>query len=414
MEQFIITHIDGSTISLRQRSTVINVTRATQSVELLGNDVVDISVESAVKLYFQIGDKITIVGRDYTLNIPPKETKLSENKFRYDLQFEGVQYDLSRATYDVNIDTTGSDLYADALTGNMKLFLDVLIANINRVFPGKWVLGTYPDDTETKTLTFSETDNCLAVLQRLCEEYNQEFDIAIAQNGTRTINIGQAGKTIAFTFQYGKGKGIYELTREKVSSSNIVNRLKVYGGSKNISAKYRATRLCLPGKNKAQSYIENAESIAKYGIWENAIYFEDIFPQRTGVVTALGDTILKFVDNTMDFDLNEKEADGVTTKYLLAGTPAKVHFNTGNLAGYEFEITSYDHATKMFTIRAFKDERDMEFPSETSAAFRFAEDEHKIFDIAMSQRNIDAAEKNYSKKDRNIYRRIASRRCSIL
>ena len=98
MEQFIITHIDGRTISLRQRSTVINVTRATQSVELLGNDVVDISVESAVKLYFQIGDKITIIGRDYTLNIPPKETKLSENKFRYDLQFEGVQYDLSRIT----------------------------------------------------------------------------------------------------------------------------------------------------------------------------------------------------------------------------------------------------------------------------------------------------------------------------
>lgn len=399
MEQFIITHIDGSTISLRQRSTVINVTRATQSVELLGNDVVDISVESAVKLYFQIGDKITIVGRDYTLNIPPKETKLSENKFRYDLQFEGVQYDLSRATYDVNIDTTGSDLYADALTGNMKLFLDVLIANINRVFPGKWVLGTYPDDTETKTLTFSETDNCLAVLQRLCEEYNQEFDIAIAQSGTRTINIAQAGKTIAFTFQYGKGKGIYELTREKVSSSNIVNRLKVYGGSKNISSKYRATRLCLPGKSKSQSYIENAESIAKYGIWENAIYFEDIFPQRTGIVTALGDTILKFIDNTMDFDLNEKEADGKTTKYLLAGTPAKIHFNTGNLAGYEFEITSYDHVTKTFTIKSFSDERDMKFPSETSAAFRFAiGDEYVLLDIAMPQSYIDAAEQKLLEK----------------
>jgi len=399
MEQFIITHIDGSTISLRQRSTVINVTRATQSVELLGNDIVDISVESAVKLYFQIGDKITIVGRDYTLNIPPKETKLSENKFRYDLQFEGVQYDLSRITYDVNIDTTGSDLYADALTGNMKLFLGVLIANINRVFPGKWVLGTYPDDTETKTLTFSETDNCLAVLQRLCEEYNQEFDIAISQNGTRTINIGQAGKTIAFTFQYGKGKGIYELTREKVSSSNIVNRLKAYGGSKNISSKYRATRLCLPGKSKSQSYIENAESIAKYGVWENAIYFEDIFPQRTGVITALGDTVLKFIDNTMDFDLNEKEADGVTTKYLLAGTPAKIHFNTGNLAGYEFEITSYDHATKTFTIKSFKDERDMEFPSQTSPAFQFSVgDEYVLIDISMPQSYIDAAEQKLLEK----------------
>ena len=98
-----------------------------------------------------------------------------------------------------------------------------------------------------------------------------------------------------------------------------------------IFRKIQGNEIVFARKNKAQSYIENAESIAKYGIWENAIYFEDIFPQRTGVVTALGDTILKFVDNTMDFDLNEKEADGVTTKYLLAGTPAKVHFNTGNL-----------------------------------------------------------------------------------
>lgn len=398
MEQFIITHIDGSTISLRQRNSVINVTRASQSVELLGNDTVDISLESVTKLYFQIGDKITIVGRDYTLNIPPKETKLSESKFRYDLQFEGVQYDLSRITYDINIDTTGSDLYADALTGNMKLFLDVLIANINRVFPTKWILGTYPDDTETKTLTFSETDNCLSVLQRLCEEYNHEFEIEIAQNGIRTINIRQAGKTIAFTFQYGKGKGIYELTREKVSSSNIVNRLKVYGGTKNISSKYRAARLCLPGKSKPQSFIEDAASITKYGVWENAKYFDDIYPRRIGIVTALGDTLLKFVDNTMDFDLNEKEADGVTTKYLLAGTPAKVHFNTGNLAGYEFE-TSYDHATKTFTIKSFKDERDMEFPSPTSAAFRFAAgDEYVLLDIAMPQSYIDVAEQKLLEK----------------
>ncbi|MCI1646917.1 MAG: hypothetical protein LKI39_07810 [Bacteroides sp.] len=393
MDQIIITHLDGSTFPLQSRGNTSRITRATQTVQLLGNDTIDITVESAAKMIFSIGDKITIIGRDYTLNIPAKERKISENHFQYDLQFEGVQYDLMRATYDVNIDTTGSDVQGDSLTGDMKRFLDVLIANISRIFPGKWVLGTYPVDTEAMTLTFGETDNCLSVLQTLCGKFNQEFDIAINSNGTRTINIGQAGKTFGFTFQYGRGRGIYDLTREKVSSSNIITRLKVYGSTKNITSKYRSSKLLLPGKTKPQSFLEDAAAIAKYGVWENTKNFDSIFPHRTGVVSALGDSVLKFVDSSMSFDLNEKEADGVTTKYLLSGTAAKVHFNTGKLAGYEFDIHSYDHATKTFKIKSQTDENDYTFPSDTSSAFQIGVgDEYVLLDIALPQSYVDAAE----------------------
>lgn len=393
MEHFMIKHIDGSTVPLQSRGAVSRITRATQTVELLGNDTIDFTIESAAKMTFSIGDKITIIGRDYTLNIPAKERKISENHFQYDLQFEGVQYDLSRATYDVNIDTTGSDVQGDSLTGDMKRFLDVLIANISRIFPGKWVLGTYPVDTDAMTLTFGETDNCLSVLQTLCGKFNQEFDIAINSNGTRTINIDQAGKTFGFTFQYGRGRGIYDLTREKVSSSNIITRLKVYGSTKNITSKYRSSKLLLPGKTKPQSFLEDTAAIAKYGVWENTKNFDSIFPHRTGVVSALGDSVLKFVDSSMSFDLNEKEADGVTTKYLLSGTAAKVHFNTGKLAGYEFDIHSYDHATKTFKIKSQTDENDYTFPSETSSAFQIGVgDEYVLLDIALPQSYVDTAE----------------------
>lgn len=393
MEHFMIKHIDGSTVPLQSRGAVSRITRATQTVELLGNDTIDFTIESAAKMTFSIGDKITIIGRDYTLNIPAKERKISENHFQYDLQFEGVQYDLSRASYNVNIDTTGSDVQGDSLTGDMKRFLDVLIANISRIFPGKWVLGTYPVDTEAMTLTFGETDNCLSVLQTLCGKFNQEFDIAINSNGTRTINIGQAGKTFGFTFQYGRGRGIYDLTREKVSSSNIVTRLNVFGSTKNITSKYRSTKLLLPGKIKALSFIEDTAAISKYGVWENTKNFDNIFPHRTGVVSALGDSVLKFVDSSMSFDLNEKEPDGVTTKYLLSGTAAKVHFNTEKLAGYEFDIHSYDHATKTFKIKSQTDENDYTFPSETSSAFQIGVgDEYILLDIALPQSYVDTAE----------------------
>lgn len=397
MEQIIVKHLDGSTTRLQSKTNMNTITKANQSVELLNKDIVDITIVSANKLSFKIGDKITIVGRDYTMNIPATEHKLSEHNFEYTLQFEGVQYDLGRVTFDVNIDTTGSDLLGDSLTGDLKMFLDILMLNIARVFPGKWSLGTYPANTETKTLTFSESDNCLSVLQMLCDNYKTEFDIAIQVNGNRVLNIGEAGRDFTFTFEYGKGKGLYELTREKVSSSNIVNRLKVFGSSKNITTKYRAPRLCLPGKTKAQSYIEDAASIAAFGVWESAKIWDDIFPHRKGTITALGANVYSFVDSAMNFDLNEKEADGVTTKYLMNGTPAKIHFNTGALAGYEFEINSYNHSTKTFTLVKFTDERDMTFPSESSAAFQLAVgDEYVILDIALPQSYIDEAESKLS------------------
>jgi len=392
MEQIIIIRRDGSRVPLQNRGTTTRISSAKQNVELLGADTVDITIQSPFPQAYEIGDRIEIFGRRYTLNVLPKVKKGSAYSFQYDLQFEGVQYDLARASYDVTIDTTGVDVQGDSLTGDLRRFMQVLIANISRIFPGKWVLGSCPD-TDTKTLTFGDSDNCLSVLQNVCDEYGLEFEIIQSANGVCTINITNVGKTFPFTFKYGKGLGIYELTREKVSSSNIVTRLKCYGSTKNITSKYRCTKLCLPNKTKAQSYLEDAKAIAQYGIWENTKNFDDIYPHRTGTISALGNSVLKFSDSAM-FNLNETESDGKTTKYLLNGVSAKVHFNTGNLAGYEFEIHAYDHATHTFTLKKITDSRDMTFPSETSSAFQFGiGDEYVLIDIALPQSYVDEAEK---------------------
>lgn len=404
MEQILITRIDGSTFGLQSKTAGSSITNAVQTVELLGADTIDITVVSATKLVFSIGDKTTIIGKPYTLNTPAKEKKTASNQFTYDLQFEGVQYDLLRASYSVNVDTTSNqiqDLNGDSLTGDFKRFLDVLISNANRVFPGKWSLGTYPTVTETVTETFSETDNCLSVLQTLCgpDKYNTEFSISVALNGHRTLNVGAIGVVMPFTFEYGQGRGIYDLTREKQSSSNIITRLSVFGSSKNImSSKYkigetfRGLKLCLPTKTKANSILENTAAIAKYGVWESIKTFEDIFPHRNKPITALGSSELKFVDSTMEFDLNATDGNG-NTLYRIPGTPPKVHFNSGNLAGYEFEVVGYDHATKTFTLLPFTDENGYTFPSSTTEAFQFkVGDEFSFIDIYMPQSYIDEAE----------------------
>lgn len=364
MEQIIVRHPDGTTALLTSRARKSGVTKAEQSITLLGADTVAITVKSATPLTFHLGDQIDVYGKTYTLNQLPGIKKTGNRNFEYTLTFEGVQYELIDVQFLLPDDTV-----LDSFTGDLEDFLGILIGNLTRVYPGKWVLGVFPANTEYKTLTYTEK-NCLEVLQDLCEQYSTEFEITQA-NGVRTLNIKTAGVNFPYTFRYGRTGGLYELTRQNINSKNVVTRLYVYGGSSNLGNKYRYTRLCLPGKAKNASYIEDAAAIAAYGLKENTKIFDDIRPERYGEVTAAGSAYYAFKDATMNFDLNEKDSAG-NTKWLIDGATAKVKFTTGNLAGYEFDVHKYDHATKEIQVVPFTDENGMKFPSETSAAFQFS------------------------------------------
>lgn len=406
MEQVVITKPDGSLVPIANKRTATKIKSAKQNWALLANDTVSMEVESPFPQKYNIGDQIIVFGRLYKLNRLPKMKKTGMREFSYSLEFEGVQYDLIRATYDLTIDTTNNslqDVQADSLTGDLRKFATVLMANANRVFPGKWVLGTCPN-TDTKTLTFGEDDNCLTATQNFCTEFGVEFDI-VQSNGVFTMNfVEKVGQIFPYTFEFGKGNGLYALDRQNVDSSNIVTRLKVYGSTSNITSKYRANRLCLYGKTKAQSYIEKADAVAKYGIFEATKYFDNIKPTFQGSVTGVvSGNVLQFIDTKM-FDLNALEADGETTKYLIDGCAAKVHFNTGNLAGYEFEVHAYDHKTHMFTLVKQTDERGDVFPSASSVAFQFAQnDEYKLLDVALPDQYTEAAETKLGNEGEKYY-----------
>lgn len=404
----IITKPNGSRVPMESRATATAITAAKQTWALNAEDTIAITVVSPFPQSYGIGDVITVFGRDYRLNRLPKVSKTGMQEYQYDLEFEGIQYDLMRVTYDVNINTTNNklqDIQGDSLTGDLKRFMEVLISNANRVFPGKWALGVCPETDGDNTLTFSESDNCLSVLQTLCSEdkFGVEFEIERV-NGVYVINIKKTiGQTLPFVLEYGKGKGLYSISRENVSSSNIVTRLKVYGSTENITSKYRADRLCMFGKDKASSYIEKADAVTKYGIFEGRKNF-DIKPTFTGKVSSVVDgDVLSFIDTSFPFDINAKNASGETL-YLISGVSAKVHFNSGNLAGYEFEVHAYDHATHKFTLVKQTDDRGNVFPSETSPAFQIGKnDTYKVLDIAYSRDIEEAAEKKLAEEGNKYY-----------
>lgn len=390
MEQIIVKKASGELVPLFNKAPFRTVTSAEQSCSLLNEDTVKITVVSSSAVDFTIGDQVAVFGGTYTLNQIPTATRTGENYLEYELLFEGVQYDLLRAKY-LNADVSGFYTSGEfSLTGDVIMFMNVLRYNLDRVFGlGVWVLGEIPDSS-TKTLTFSN-ENSLAVLQRICQEFETEFEIVQDGFGGKTIHIRKTGRILPYQFEYGRGRGLYELSRQSVQNQELINRLYAFGSTRNLKSGYRnySTRLRLPDPG----YLEDTDSIAAFGTKEGSVTFEDIYPHREGTVTSIvsGD-VLKFVDTTMNFDLNEKDSEG-NTKWLIAGTSAKIHFNSGNLAGYEFELSGYDHGSKTFTLVLFTDERGQKFPDSGSVAFQISPgDKYVILDIMMPDSYVTAAE----------------------
>lgn len=399
----------NNTLNLNNRNPLRSVTKAEHRQSLLSEDVINISIESKTPLSFNIGNTIEYEARKYTLNSAPK-VKREQGIYTYDLIFEGVQYLLRDKIY-FNRDAQGYQTGADfPLTGEIEMFLTTLINNINTIGQ-TWILGFYPQNTETKTLTFNN-ENCLAVLQRICQEYDTEFEIVEdLRANTCTLNIKKIGTTLNQTFEYGKGNGLYSLTRENVNN-DVITRLYVYGSTENLKSGYRgySQRLRLPISHGAD-YIQDDAKVALFGLKEGVKNFDDIKPTFKGVVSKVTDLpngSQEIVVSNMDFDLNEKDSNG--TRYLLNDTPAKLHVNKGNLAGYKFELLKnggYNHATKTFKVKQFTDERGQMFP-EVGTVFTFAVgDEFTLLDIAMPPQYITNAENKLLVEGQKEYEKLS-------
>lgn len=422
---------NGETIQLNTNEPFCFVKEATLTSSLMGDDYISLKIVSSEWLSFAKGDKIVVGGNEYSIRATTTREIVSEGYYNYEPVFYGVMYDLMKTIYR-NCDKYGkSDKSTFDLTYTIKEFVQVLIYNLERDYPGVWKFDEDNcPETEAMTIQFSGV-NCLQALQTLCnsEQFNLEFQIT-QDKGIRTIHIGKFGKRInppsgADFFEWGKGNGLYNLKEQKIDDKAIITRLWVEGGTTNIRSDYRgyAERLQLPMQRmnqydhtladgtvvkantemigisvESKRYIENAELRDKIGSEEDVKTYDNIYPKRTGKVTAVvADDICAFVDDTMDFDLNKKDDKG--TVYLVDGVSAKITFTSGRLAGQQFELNTkggYDDKTKTFKIIPFTDNRGLTIPSEETKNSFFIEvgNTYKITDIYLPEQYEKRAEED--------------------
>ena len=364
------------------------------TLALMGDDRVAFKTTLAEAFEFAIGDWLLYDGRRYTLNVLPSVKKYSRHRYEYNLSFEGALYDLRRAQYlfwGADDDLARNGMAEFSLVGAPQDFLNLVIVNANRIFgEGTWQAGNCIEG-EAREISFG-CNYCLEVLHRLAQEFETEFWFE-----GNVIHLCRKEGTLPYSFAYGKGNALYDIERV-MKDADVCTRLYAFGSERNLPFGYRngSVRLRLPDIQ----YIEQNTDI--YGIAEHTQIFEDVYPHRTGSVTGIDPANpLVFIDAAMPFDLVEKNpADSASVyKYLLAGAKAKVHWQSGNLAGYDFEISGYDHPARRFVMIPIN-EKFATPDTGNNGAFALPNqvlkpavgDTYVLVDIALPQSYIDAAE----------------------
>ena len=306
-----------------------------------------------------------------------------------------------------------------------QLFCD----NMNRARPNQnWSVGLCLPD-QPKEQAFSNV-SVLSAIGSIAEMYETEFWIGQTSHNNYTINIGKKSNVTALTMKYGSAYGFNNIERDEVTENKKTTRLIALGGTKNLLPTYRggSKRLMLPDK-----YYLDSNNIDIKNPLEGTYTWDDIYPcmmhatddydasktyaaadmvvyngiSWTCLVSCTGQTPAegtywqisegtvtsvnseyKLIDKNLTFNPIDKDL------IMTDGTQPKIHFITGNLAGYEFPISDFNTTTKQITISTIQDGNDSNLPT---AGYTFqVGDQFNVVDFYMPSSYITKAE-NYLK-----------------
>lgn len=320
---------------------------------------------SDAKINFDVFDYIDYRGERFELELLPTVKKISKHQYSYDLNFVSLKYELERCMMRNIVPSDNGIVYPTPLvvefTGTVKYLAERIQACLDAMYgKGVWSI-TLADgvDSEEKNISMSN-QNCWSALSLVNTEYKLNYFVK-----GRSVTIGGAEPVVNNVFEYGKGKGLYEIERISDADTGIVTKLRAYGGTRNLDYSYpkkpewtdsilpanyalSPLRLMLPSfktDGVTDFVLASNEAIAKYGIREGVITYDDIYPSITGMKNSAGQAIdeIKSVDAItsetqptftvqlydLGFDLNES----------LTTDEAQLSMKSGALQGYAFTIT---------------------------------------------------------------------------
>lgn len=250
-----------------------------------------------------------------------------------------------------------------SLTAKPHEHLQMFVDNMNRRDTG-WAVGSCVSGDEV-CISYSHAF-CYEALEQMASTLNTEFEF----NG-KTVSLRKVeyNKNNPLPLSYGRGNGFKpNVGRSNYGETPPTEILYVQGGSDNIDpSKYGSSELLLP---KSQSigfdgvYFEDEEGFnadnARYymtddlgfsirrkdkdltSLAESSLDCSDIYPKRVGEISTVvcvdkDKNFYDIIDNSIPENLDYE-------KCLIDGETMTVIFQTGMLAGKEFEVKYYHNS----------------------------------------------------------------------
>lgn len=316
-----------------------------------------------------VGSYCEFQGETFTLKRPENFKMKHKRLFEYTVLFEPPEANAKFWKFRNPVDGR----LKFTLTAKPHEHLQMFVDNMNRRDKG-WTVGECIDGVET--LIAYDHNFCIDALTRMASTFKTEYEFVGKCVSLRKI---EYNKSNPLPLSYGRGNGFKPgVGRSNTGDNPPTEILFVQGGTDNIDpSKYGSSELLLP-KNQTLAYdgehfededgftASNARryivdeagfSIRRYdkelsSLAEDSLDCSEIYPKRVGTVSTVvvvdeENNFYDFVDTSIPSSLNYED-------YLIEGETMTVIFQSGMLAGREFEVKYYHDSVKGKAARRFE------------------------------------------------------------
>ena len=333
--------------------------------------------DHSLTLYYSLPEHVEIPvgaycefqGEKFTLERPENFKMKHKRLFEYTVIFEAPEAKAKIWKFRNPVDGR----LKFSLTAKPIEHLQMFVDNMNRRDTG-WTVGDCVDGVET--LIAYDHDFCIAALQKQASQFNTEYEFVGKRVSLKKV---EYNKSAPLPLSYGRGNGFKSgVGRSNTGDTPPIEILFVQGGTDNIDpSKYGSSELKLPAgqtlsydgehfeneagfvKANARNYVvdESGLSIRRYdkqlsSLAEDSLDCSEIYPKRVGTVSSVavvdaGNNFYDIIDTGIPSTLNYEEC-------LIEGETMTIIFQSGMLAGREFEVKYYHEAVKNKAARRFE------------------------------------------------------------
>ncbi|MCF0187957.1 MAG: hypothetical protein HUK04_00465 [Bacteroidaceae bacterium] len=334
--------------------------------QIMGDNTLTLYYSLPEHVEIPVGSYCVFQNETYTLMRPENFKMQHTRSFEYTVTFDGEQAKAKIWKFRNPVDGR----LKFPLTAKPHEHLQMFVDNMNRRDAG-WTVGDCISDTE-KLINYDHDYN-IDALAKMAQEFETEYEIV----GKRvSLHKVEHDKNYPLPLSYGRGNGLKPGVG-RTSSGDLppIEVLFVQGGSTNIDrSKYGSGELHLP-KNQTIGYDGkcfededgyNPDNARHYMVDDLGLSIRNIdrepstlaedsldrtedYPKRVGTISDVVEVdkenhFYDFIDDTIEATLNYED-------YLIEGETMSVIFQSGELAGREFDVKYYHEAKTVMGVR---------------------------------------------------------------